>query len=360
MLKKNVLKVVISSIIILLPILFGVIMWNDLPDVMTTHWGFDGGADGFSGKAFAVFGTPIILLAMHFLCLFLTSLDKKQKEQNQKALGLIFWIIPMVSLLVQGVMYRAAFGKEFNIKLIVPTLIGVTFILFGNYLPKIKYNRTLGIKIYWTLNNEENWNITHRFSGKVWVIGGFVMLISAFLPLAAMLWVVSFAFVSMIVIPFVYSFFIYKQHQKEGIVYTSSQGSKGERIAVRITAIVLPIILIGIIVLMFTGNIEVTCNDASFTINATYWSDLEVDYSEVDAIEYRKNLDVGMKTNGFSSARLFLGIYQNDEFGSYTMYAYTSADEFIVLTKDDKVLVIGMSNAEDTKAIYDKMLEKIG
>lgn len=61
---------------------------------------------------------------------------------------------------------------------------------------------------------------------------------------------------------------------------------------------------------MFTGNIEVHCEDTSFTINATYWSDLEIDYSEVDTIEYRKDLDVGVRTNGFGSARLLMGIFR--------------------------------------------------
>lgn len=111
---------------------------------------------------------------------------------------------------------------------------------------------------------------------------------------------------------------------------------------------------------MFTGNIEVHCEDTSFTINATYWSDLEIDYSEVDTIEYRKDLDVGVRTNGFGSARLSMGIFQNDEFGSYTLYAYTGAKEFVVLTSGTKTLVIGMSDVEDTQAIYDTMLEKIG
>ena len=82
MLKKNKFRVIISSIIILLPILFGILMWNDLPDIITTHWGADGNADGFSGKVFAVFGLPFIHLVLHFVCLLFTSLDKKQKEQN--------------------------------------------------------------------------------------------------------------------------------------------------------------------------------------------------------------------------------------------------------------------------------------
>ena len=70
--------------------------------------------------------------------------------------------------------------------------------------------------------------------------------------------------------------------------------------------------------------------------------------------------NVGVRTNGFGSARLLMGIFQNDEFGSYTLYAYTGAKEFVVLTSGTKTLVIGMNDVEDTQAIYDTMLEKIG
>ncbi|MBQ5760469.1 MAG: DUF1648 domain-containing protein, partial [Clostridia bacterium] len=52
-------KLILSSLLILLPILFGLLLWNDLPAVMTTHWGADGVADGFTGKAFAVFVPPL-------------------------------------------------------------------------------------------------------------------------------------------------------------------------------------------------------------------------------------------------------------------------------------------------------------
>lgn len=247
---------------------------------------------------------------------------------TSSALGMIFWILPVVSLFTNGIMYRTAFGKEFDLAVFVPALLGVMFIFIGNYLPKVKQNRTLGIKISWTLNNEENWNKTHRFGGKVWVVGGLIMLFSVFLPLTAMVWIMVCVIAVMVIVPIVYSYYIYKQHQKEGIVYTTPPRSKAEKIAVKISAIIVPIILIGVAVLMFTGNIEVHCEDTSFTINATYWSDLEIDYSEVDTIEYRKDLDVGVRTNGFGSARLLMGIFQNDEFGSYTLYAYTGAKEF--------------------------------
>ena len=35
-------------------------------------------------------------------------------------------------------------------------------------------------------------------------------------------------------------------------------------------------------------------------------------------------------------------------------------EEFVVLTSGTKTLVIGMNDVEDTQAIYDTMLEKIG
>ena len=138
MLKKNKSRIIISSIIILLPMIFGLIMWDKLPDTMTTHWGADGNADGFSGKVFAVFGLPAITLILHFVCLLFTLFDKKQKEQNPKALGMIFWILPVVSLFTNGIMYRTAFGKEFDLAVFVPALLGVMFIFIGNYLPKVK------------------------------------------------------------------------------------------------------------------------------------------------------------------------------------------------------------------------------
>ena len=69
---------------------------------------------------------------------------------------MVFWILPIISLFANGIMYRAAFGKEFDLAFFMPAMLGVMFIFIGNYLPKVKQNRTLGIKISWALNNEEN------------------------------------------------------------------------------------------------------------------------------------------------------------------------------------------------------------
>ena len=360
MLKKNKFKIVISSLIILLPILFGLMMWNDLPDTMTTHWGADGHADGFGTKAFAVFGNPVILLVLHILCLLLTLSDKKQRAQNPKALGMVFWILPATSLVVNAMMYAAALGKEFDLSLFIPALLGIMFIFMGNYMPKVKQNRTLGVKIPWTLNNEENWNRTHRLCGKVWVAGGFLMLFSIFLPPLYAGIVMACVVAAAFMIPTVYSYHIYRVHQKQGVAYAPAARSKAERRAIRISSVIVIVILIATAILMFSGDIQVHCTDTSFQIDATYWTDLEVAYARVDTMAYRTDLDVGMRTNGFGSPRLSMGVFENEEFGSYILYAYTGAKAFIVLTSDGETLVIGMKDAEDTRALYDTILEKTG
>ncbi len=359
MIKNNKLKTVISCVIILLPMLFGIVKWNNLPDNMATHFGIDGTADAFGGKTFVVFVLPLIFLVTNLVCLILTMLDKKQKDQSPKALSMIFWIVPTISLLTSGVMYCVALGREVNLEFFVPVLLGVPFVFMGNYMPKIKQNSTLGIKVSWALRNEENWNKTHRLGGKVMVAGGFVMLLCVFLPIKVSLVVVLSVLAVTVTVPVVYSYLIYRQHKKDGIEYNDISKSKEEKTASKISVAVVCVILIGVAVLMFTGDINVDCEDTSLKINATYWTDIEVDYSELDSVSYRKDLDIGTRTNGFGSARLSTGVFQNEEFGSYTLYAYTGADEFVVVTSNEKTLVIGMKYTKTTKQIYDTVLNKI-
>ena len=62
---------------------------------------------------------------------------------------------------------------------------------------------------------------------------------------------------------------------------------------------------------------------------------------------------------GFGSVRLSTGTFQNDEFGRYTLYAYTGGEGAVVLKRDGKILVIVGKTAEDTQAIYDTLSAKI-
>ncbi len=358
MFKKNIGKSIFSCIVTLLPMVFGFVMWNRLPDSMATHWGADGNVDGVGSKVFAVVGLPLILLLVHVLLLLFLSLSKEAKTQNQKVLSMCYWIIPILSVFVNGITYAAALEKEFEFVLLMPILFGALFLFIGNYLPKTRQNHSLGIKLPWTFGNEENWNKTHRFGGKVWAVCGLVLWFGALLPTVVMVWVAVATIFAAVIIPTVYSYTLYKKHQKQGVVYDAPTFKKTDKIAFRITVIVVPLILIGVMVLMFTGNIGVQYNDVSFTITATYWNDLTVEYDAIDSIEFRETFKAGTRTYGFASARLSLGKFQNEEVGHYTRFAYTGKPGAVVLTVDENTLVIVGKTSAETKEIYQTLLTK--
>ena len=358
MIKKNTWKLLVSSLVILLPIVFGLLYWNKLPDEMTTHWGMDGNADGWTNKAAAIFILPAILLAVHWLCVLLSAKLPGGQEQNPKLFAIVLWIIPALSLVVNGTIYAVSFGKEIDPVFLIFPLLGILFIAIGNYLPKAKRNLTTGIKVKWALENEENWYATHRFGGKVYVIGGFFLLLCMFLPTIIALWVGGAALIALIAAPVIYSYQYYKMQVKTG-TYTAAPLPKSK--AAKIVALIaVPIILVFVAVIMFTGDVELIYEESSFTIEASYWSDLTVEYDAITHIEYREEGVPGTQTNGIGSARLKSGIFHNEEFCNYTRYSYTGTKPCVVLNVGDKILVINGTDTAATKAIYDTLQAKIG
>jgi uncharacterized membrane protein len=359
MIKRNKRKLLVSSIIILLPIFIGLILWKKLPERMTTHWGFDGNVDGWSSRPFAIFGLPVILLIIHWIFILITAKDPKNKDQNNKAFSLMLWIFPALSLFSCGIVYTASLGTDVNLGLIVPLLIGLMFLAIGNYLPKCRQNYTIGIKIKWTLENEENWNATHRFGGKVWVFGGLFMIVCVFLPESLFILVLSVSIILLAAVPIIYSYLYHKKQLKEGTAtVTPIPMSKGMKRFSVVSIVILSAILIFIGFMMFTGDINVKYDDTSFTLEASFWEDLTVEYDAIDNIEYREDDDVGSRTGGLGTTRLLAGAFRNDEFGNYTRYSYTKCDACVVLTVGEKILVVGGRDTESTKNIYDELIKR--
>ena len=214
MIKNNMKKLLAGSALILLPMLVGLLLWNRLPEEMVTHWGFDNAPDGWSSKGMTVFGIPVFLLAVHWLGMAVTAADPKNKAQNKKAMGLIFWICPVISVVCCGMVYAEALELKPDVETVALVLLGVLFLIVGNYMPKCKQNYTIGIKLPWTLNSEANWNATHRFAGRVWVIGGVLFLGCVFLPKAALPIAMLAVLPVLVIVPLGYSYLYYKKYDK--------------------------------------------------------------------------------------------------------------------------------------------------
>lgn len=360
MIKKNKWQLMISSVIILLPMLAGLLIWNYLPEQIAIHWGFDGEPDGWGGRGFTILAMPLTFLAIHWVCIFFTAHDPKNEDQSNKILNIVLWILPITSLIVCGLAYVFALGIDVNIGMMVRVPLGVLFVILGNYMPKCKQNHTIGVKVKWTLRNEENWNKTHRFTGRLWVFGGIILLATMFVPMEYFMYVLFPLILLMAFAPMLYSYIYYRKQLKAGTAAKENAvQTPSEKRMTRISLAVIAVVLVLTGILLFTGKFEVTFHETSFTIDANYWNNVTVNYADIDNIEYRNQGTPGTRTFGYGTPFIVMGKCENKEFGNYTGYAYKSCDAGIVLTVNDKILVISGKDEGQTKAIYDELIKRM-
>lgn len=214
MLKQNKLNILITSLITLVPMFVGCILWNKLPDSIAIHFGLDNEANGWSSKPVAVFVIPIVMVALHLICLAVTSVDPKYKNIGKKPIEIAFWIIPVISLVMCVVVYGSALDVNIDIGFICNLLMGVLLIILGNVMPKVKQNYSFGIKNPWTLDDADNWNRSNRLGGWCMVIAGVIITISS---CWYSMWITITMIILTILVPTIYSYLLYCKKNREGM-----------------------------------------------------------------------------------------------------------------------------------------------
>lgn len=205
---KYKVSLIVSGLLILAPILIGVLTWDRLPDLIPNHFNFAGEADGYTPKLYGVFALPLILFVSHYAMLFIVTADPKRARVTDKIYFLVMWMMPLVSWVTSGISYSMALGRKVNITLVGSLMVGFIFVVIGNYFPKLRQNYTIGIRLPWTLADEDNWNRTHRLAGWLYMICGVACVIFGLLRVPAGM------FAGILIasgIPTVYSYLLYRK-----------------------------------------------------------------------------------------------------------------------------------------------------
>ena len=204
--KSSILLTVVS-------LLLSLTVFSSLPEQIPAHWNVHGTVDRFAPKL-TVFIFPGIIFLITILFQFMRrtdpnsdNYDKFQREYHRYTfvIGLVFFAVQIMTI-------AAAFRMDFNVNLIFCLGIGSLFIFIGNLLPKTKHNYFIGIRTPWTLADEQNWFRTHRLAGKIWVLGGLIVALTALAPESFQVPVFLTILAVMVVTPFVYS---YKEIKKK-------------------------------------------------------------------------------------------------------------------------------------------------
>ncbi len=336
MIRKNKKALILSSLVILLPIPIQLLLGRDL------------GMSAF---------LPIVLLATHWLCVFITAKDPKHGNQGKKPQLMMLWILPCLSVFLCGMDYILKTGKDVPIISLFCLMFGLMFMVIGNYLPKCRQNYTIGIKVKWTYTSEENWNATHRFGGKVWFIGGLVIALAAFLPETWATFVLFMSIWVLVLLPIIYSYRYYRWQRDRGDYLAAKPKLSFAKFG-KYTAVFLVALAIFVGCTLFTGNITYRFEGDSFTIDASYYDDLTVNYADIEDLTFQDGNYPGTRIWGYGSFRLLMGTFQSGS-TQYTRYTYYRPDSAVTMTVKGKLLVISGENPEETKEIYDTLYQRV-
>ena len=187
----------LSVAICLLPILIGVYYYDALPEQIAVHFNVSGEPDNFVSRTRAIIGVPIFLAIVQVIISLVVDFDKTPK----KGALIIKGIIPVISVLVQGGIVAYALDNNFNVPQLTVFVIGIVFIILGNYLPKKEFWGKYNFNLFGLEKgvNEQKvvraYALYMTFSGVVIFISGF------FSSIAALVLIVVFAIFST-VLPF--------------------------------------------------------------------------------------------------------------------------------------------------------------
>jgi len=203
--------------IVLLPFIYLVYLWNDLPSKVPMHWDLKGDIDRYGGKSELIIIPFLLPLLVYIIFLVVPKIDPKNKlnKMGNKLQILKFLMTTFMSLLALFIIYSAKNQSITNPNYMV-LIIGLLYLILGNYFKTIKANYFIGIRTPWTLENETVWKETHKLGGFLWFIGGLILILSSLLlekQTNFTLFIIVTAIIS--IIPVVYSYLKFQNVKKQ-------------------------------------------------------------------------------------------------------------------------------------------------
>lgn len=186
-----------------------------MPEQIPIHWNSAGEIDSYGSRwMLLLFGTlPLLMLGLFQA---LPRMDPR-KENYQKHMGpylLLTALITVLMIAVGWITALSALGVSVPVNRILPAMIGVLFICLGNYMPRIRFNYTFGIRTPWTLASEAVWKKTHRAGGIGFVLCGAILLLAAVLPREWLPSLAAAALGILVVFLFLYSWLLYRKEER--------------------------------------------------------------------------------------------------------------------------------------------------
>ena len=172
---KDKKLLLLTSLVCLIPSVVGAFLYSQLPDLMPVQWGLNGQVSNQAPKWFAVFGLPLFFALFNIYCHNKTDRDSVERDYPLIMVLFLKWVMPALSVVCTCLSISASLGYS-GAYIGIISFVGILFAVVGAILPKTKRNSLFGIRLPWTMKDDESWEKANKFSGKVFLLGGILII----------------------------------------------------------------------------------------------------------------------------------------------------------------------------------------
>ena len=224
-------------IISFIPLALTAAVLQFLPDMVPMHYDLAGNIDRWGSK-FEELILPAIAIVLALLWTLMIRYYQKKAEKtadekeragalsNAKVLGIVGTAMAAFFTVLQGYnLYRAYSGAKagsqtaaVDIGKISCILLGLLFIVLGNFMPKTRTNSVVGFRTRWSMYNDNTWRKSNRFGAIALIAAGVLTIVTAVFVkstagcIAAMLSYICLAAAA----ASVYAYKVYKEELRSG------------------------------------------------------------------------------------------------------------------------------------------------
>lgn len=192
-----------------------IVLYGGMPARMATHWNAAGVADGYMGKAFALFLIPAIMLFMQGLFVVIPKIDplRKNVEACRDRLEGFALLTSLFMAYLFALTIAWSKGALFSMTVALMPAFAVMFYGIGALLTGVKRNWFVGIRTPWTMSSDAVWDRTHVLGSRLFKISGVLVLTGMLLPRYA-IWFMVGPMLASAVTTVIYSYKIFKEGNK--------------------------------------------------------------------------------------------------------------------------------------------------
>ena len=202
---------------IVIAIMAGVFLWNQLPEQMASHWNANDEVDGTMPKFWGVFLMPIVTLGMLALFIFIPNMDPLKANivefRETFNLFIVFFVTFMLYVHILTLIWSLGYNN-FKMSTALLPIIGLMFIFIGYMLRKARRNFFIGIRTPWTLSSDTVWSKTHQLGSILFMLSGVFAMIGGFFGGMLAFWLMFVPLIGSTLFLVAYSYVLYRNEIK--------------------------------------------------------------------------------------------------------------------------------------------------